>query len=254
MPRYFLELSYKGTLYSGFQVQENAHTVQAEVERAFAVLQREPVLLTGSSRTDAGVHALQNYFHFDFEGVIHPQFVYKMNAILPGDIVLESLKPVPDEAHSRFDAKSRLYRYYIYRHKDPFLAERAYYFPYKLDEAVMQVAAGLLKEYSDFTSFSKRNTQVKTFQCEIMESEWGWEGDCMVYTVRANRFLRGMVRALTATMLRVGRGKMDINDFRAVIEAKDCTRASFAVPPHGLFLREVDFGPEYFGGAKKMGG
>jgi tRNA pseudouridine38-40 synthase len=253
MARYFLELSYKGTQYSGFQVQENAHTVQAEVERAFQVLQREPVVLTGSSRTDAGVHAIQNYFHFDYAGEIHPQFLYKMNAILPGDIVLESLKEMPDAAHSRFDAKSRLYKYYIYRHKDPFLADRAFYFPYRLDEALMGEAATVLKEYTDFTSFSKRNTQVKTFICGILESGWGWEGDCLVYTVRANRFLRGMVRALTATMLRVGRGKITLDEFRGIIAAKDCTKASFAVPPHGLFLAEVDFGPDYFGGQKKMG-
>lgn len=117
----------------------------------------------------------------------------------------------------------------------------------------MGEAAEILKEYTDFTSFSKRNTQVKTFICEIMESGWGREGDCLVYTVRANRFLRGMVRALTATMLRVGRGKITRDEFRRIIEAKDCTQASFAVPPHGLFLAEVDFGPEYFGGQKKMG-
>ena len=127
--RYFLEVSYKGTNYSGFQSQENANTVQAEVERAFAVLQREGVVMTGSSRTDAGVHALQNYFHFDYDALIHPQFVYKMNAILPADIVVKRLSLVGPERHCRFDAVSREYRYYIYRSKDPFLRDRAFLFP-----------------------------------------------------------------------------------------------------------------------------
>lgn len=241
MPRYFLELAYKGANYSGFQTQKNANSIQAEVEKAFEILHRQPVQLTGSSRTDAGVHALQNYFHFDFEGEVHPQLQYKMNAILPPDIVIKGLKQVAPDAHSRFDAVGREYKYFIYRKKNPFLEDRAYYFPYKLDRVLMQEAAGILKEYRDFTSFSKRNTQVKSFLCQIRESEWGEEGECLVYRVKADRFLRGMVRALTATMLKVGRGKMDLGEFRAIIEAKDCTRASFAVPPHGLFLVGVEY-------------
>ena len=241
MSRYFLEIAYKGTDYSGFQTQENAVTIQSEVEKAIAVLQREPVSLTGSSRTDAGVHALQNYFHFDYEGALHPQFVYKLNAILPPDIVLHKLLPVTGEAHSRFDAVSREYKYFIYRSKDPFLQDRAYYFPYHIDLELMQAAAAILKEYEDFTSFSKRNTQVKTFKCRLECSEWVKEGPCLVYRVKGNRFLRGMVRALTATMLKVGRGKISLDEFRAIIEARDCTRASFAVPAHGLFLLRVNF-------------
>jgi tRNA pseudouridine38-40 synthase len=240
--RYFLEVSYKGTAYSGFQSQQNTgQTIQAEIEKAFRILQKHEAVLVSSSRTDAGVHALQNFFHFDFEGTIHPQFVYKMNAILPGDIVITKLVPVAPDAHARFDAISRRYKYYIYRKKDPFLEDRAFYFPYKLDVDKLQEAAVILKEYKDFTSFSKRNTQVKTFECKILESEWVWEEDCLVYQVRANRFLRGMVRALTATMLKVGRGKLTIDEFRQIIEARDCTRASFAVPAHGLFLVEVEY-------------
>ena len=194
MSRYFLEISYKGTAYSGFQTQENAVTVQSELEKAIAILQREQVNLTGSSRTDAGVHALQNYFHFDFAGELHPQFVYKLNAILPSDIVLHKLIGVGEEAHSRFDAVSREYKYFIYRSKDPFLQDRAYYYPYQLEIERMRSAAVILKEYQDFTSFSKRNTQVKTFQCRLGLSEWKEEGNCLVYHVRGNRFLRGMVR------------------------------------------------------------
>lgn len=240
--RYFLEVAYKGTNYSGFQSQHNANTVQAEIEKAFAVLHREEVVMTGSSRTDAGVHALQNFFHFDFDGEPNPHFTYKMNAILPPDIVVKGLKPVAPEAHCRFDARGREYKYFIYRHKDPFLEDRAFYFPYKLDLGIMQEAAGMLTGYHDFTSFSKRNTQVKTYQCNLARSEWGWEDNCLVYNVEADRFLRGMVRALTATMLKLGRGKMDLSEFRAIIEAKDCTKASFAVPARGLFLVAVKYG------------
>jgi tRNA pseudouridine38-40 synthase len=239
MARFFLEVAYRGTAYSGFQSQENANTIQQEVEQAFRTLQRYAVVLTGSSRTDAGVHALQNFFHFDFESPLHPQFVYKINAILPSDIVVRSVQQVADDAHCRFDASSRVYDYFIYRSKDPFLEDRAWYFPYTLNMEALQEAAALLMRHHDFTSFSKRNTQVKTFECSIMESSWRQQQDCLVYRVRANRFLRGMVRALVATMLQVGRGTLSLEDFRAVIDAKDCTRASFAAPAHGLFLVEV---------------
>jgi len=239
--RYFLELAYKGTNYSGFQSQENANTIQAEVEKAFHTLQRNAVELVSSSRTDAGVHALQNYFHFDYAGQLHPELVYKLNAILPGDIVIKSVKQVADDAHSRFDAMSRYYNYFIYRQKNPFLRDRAFYYPYRLDMELMHQAAAILKEYDDFTSFSKRNTQVKTFNCRISRSEWLWENDCLVYHVEANRFLRGMVRALTATMLRLGRGKFTLDDFRRIIESKDNTRAHFDVPGCGLFLIKVSY-------------
>jgi len=247
MSRYFLEVSYKGTNYSGFQLQQNTgKTIQAEVENAFLILQKRAVNLTGSSCTDAGVHALQNYFHFDFDEAIHPHFIYKLNAILPADIVMKRIIHVKDDAHCRFDAVSREYKYFIYRSKDPFLKDRAFYFPYKLDIERLKESAAIVKEYHDFTSFSKRNTQVKTFICDIVESEWLWENGCLVYYVKANRFLRGMVRALTATMLKVGRGKMNVGDLRHTIELKDCTKASFSVPAHGLFLMSVNYSPDYF--------
>ncbi len=241
MPRYFLEVSYKGTHYSGFQTQHNANTVQAEIEKAFAVLQRQQIIMTGSSRTDAGVHALQNFFHFDYQPVLNPHFVYKVNAILPDDIVVKSISPVIAAAHCRFDAISREYNYYIYQQKNPFLKDRAFFFPYKLDIDKMQEAAAIVKEYTDFTSFSKRNTQVKSFDCNIIESKWLFQDNCLVYNVKGNRFLRGMVRALTATILKVGRNKLSLDEFRGIIQAKDCTKASFGVPAHGLFLMKVEY-------------
>ena len=246
MSRYFIELSYKGARYSGFQSQHNANTIQAEVEKALEILRKEKIVLIGSSRTDTGVHALKNYFHFDSVlPVDRREVTYKLNAILPEDIAIMDIIPVNDEAHCRFDAISREYRYFLYQQKNPFLKDRAFYFPYRLDLGKMQAAAQLLKEYSDFTSFSKRNTQVKSFNCVITESAWVQEGDCLVYHVRANRFLRGMVRALTATMLKTGRSKLSLDEFRQIIEAKDCTRASFAVPAHGLFLIKVEYPAGY---------
>src|SRR6266496_716167 len=236
MPRYFLEVSYKGTNYSGFQSQLNTNkTIQFEVERAFEILLREKIEITGSSRTDAGVHALQNYFHFDTENPLEKwkgietegHFNYKINAILPADIVVKRILPVKENAHCRFDAISREYNYYIYRHKNPFLQGRAFFYPYKLEVQKLQEAAAIIKEYNDFTSFSKRNTQVKSFVCKIETSEWKFRSGYITYHVKANRFLRGMVRALTATMLKVGRNKLSLDDFRQIILSKDCTKASF---------------------------
>ncbi len=244
LQRYFLEVMYKGTNYSGFQVQLNApNTIQEETEKAFAVLAKQRVSMTGSSRTDTGVHALQNFFHFDFEGGIDEHFLYKINAIMPKDIVIKNIYPVPQEAHCRFDAITRSYCYHIYRTKNPFLADRSYYFPYTVNLEKMEEAATIIKTYRDFTSFSKRNTQVKTFLCAVEESEWKQDGEEITYHVKANRFLRGMVRGLTGTLLQVGRNKISIDQFKNIIEAKDCRLADFSVPGHGLFLTKVEYPP-----------
>ena len=251
MKRYFLEVAYHGARYSGFQVQENALTVQSEVERALETFFRRRIELTGSSRTDAGVHALQNFFHFDTEEEIPGTSLYNVNAILPGDIVVKSMREAKSGLdgilpHSRFTARSREYRYYIYRAKNPFLSDRAYFYPYTLDLALLQEAAGVITRYTDFTSFSKRRTQVKTFECKIMISRWEEEDECIVYHVRGNRFLRGMVRGLVGTMLQVGRGKVTMEEWKDIIEKKDCTLADFAVPAHGLFLAAVEYPENIF--------
>jgi tRNA pseudouridine38-40 synthase len=242
--RYFLEVMYKGTAYSGFQVQANArNTIQEETEKALAILLKQTTSLTGSSRTDAGVHALQNFFHFDSGENIDAHFLYKINAIVPKDIVIKNIYPVPPGAHCRFDALTRSYSYHIYQKKNPFLADRAHYFPYSVDLERMQEAAGVIKTYTDFTSFSKRNTQVKTFVCAIAESNWKQGGEEIIYRVTANRFLRGMVRGLTGTMLQVGRNKISIDQLKNIIEARNCRLADFSVPGHGLFLEEVAYPP-----------
>ncbi len=241
MPRYFLELAYKGTNYSGFQVQENAISVQSVVEKAMETVFRQPVTLTGSSRTDTGVHALKNYFHFELDVDILRNHLYSLNSILPPDIAINAIFPVQKEAHCRFDAVSREYKYFIYRQKDPFLEDRAWYYPYTLDLALLQESAQILLKYEDFTTFSKRNTQVKTFICHLESSEWSEEDGCLVYEVKANRFLRGMVRGLVGTMVKVGRGLVTLQQFRDIIESGDCTRADFTTPAHGLFLVSVNY-------------
>jgi tRNA pseudouridine38-40 synthase len=241
MPRYFLELAYKGNHYSGFQIQANANSIQQEVEKALGIFFRERLVLTGSSRTDGGVHALQNYFHFDYEGVIEKRVIYNLNSILPPDIGITGAYPVAPDAHCRFDAVSREYRYYIYRRKNPFLADRAYFFPYTLDREKLNAAAALVPQFREFVSFAKRNSQAKTFDCTITQSSWQEENECLVYRVAANRFLRGMVRGLVGTMVQVGRGKISVEEFAAILRNKDNQRADFSVPGHGLFLIRVTF-------------
>lgn len=246
MSRYFLELSYRGTRYSGFQVQLNASTVQSEVEKALAILLKETITLTGSSRTDAGVHAMQNYFHFDFPGFIPPVTVYRLNAILPADIAVHAIHTMDDAAHCRFDAIARRYRYVLYSRKDPFLDERAWFYPYPLDQLMLEEAAKIVLETRDFTSFAKRNSQVKTLICKIEESRWertlfGWE-----YHVKANRFLRGMVRGLVGTMLQAGRGQITTAEFKGIIEGRNNQLANFAAPGKGLYLMEVSYPDNYF--------
>ncbi len=241
MPRYFLELSYKGTAYSGFQVQDNAETIQSEVQKAFYTLFRRAFELTGSSRTDAGVHASQNFFHFDTDLPVTTKHIYNLNALLPADIAVKAIYSVPDTAHCRFDAIAREYKYFIYTGKDPFLVDRAWAYPYPINIDLLRLAARVLTEYRDFTSFSKRNTQVNNFFCSIELSEWLIEDNQLVYHVKANRFLRGMVRGLVGTMLKLGRELVTIEEFRNIIESKDCTKADFSTPPQGLFLTQITY-------------
>lgn len=244
MPRFFIEVSYKGTRYSGFQVQENAVTIQSEVEKAFQTLHRLPVQLTGSSRTDAGVHALQNFFHFDFEKDIHPQAVYKLNAILPKDIVVHNIFEMPAEAHSRFDAVSREYNYRIHRFKNPFLDDTSFYYPFKLNTALLQEGAAYIKQQQNFFSFSKTNTQVKNFNCTISKSEWTEEGNHLIYAIKGNRFLRGMVRLITATLLKYGREKLTFQQLEELFATH--RKSVYSVPAHGLFLKQVNYPENYF--------
>lgn len=242
--RYAIEVAYTGTRYGGFQIQANTPTIQGEVEKVLAVLFRHQFELTGSSRTDAGVHAQSNYFHVDTEfwdGVDMEQRVYNLNALLPSDIAVRSIREVASDWHARFSAMGRRYRYTCYRQKDPFLVDRAYFFPYRVEAARLQQAAAYLLDVRNFQTFSKRNTQVHTFDCQLTQSDWQFEQNRFMYTVAGNRFLRGMVRGLVGTMLQVGTGKMSIERFQEIIALRDCTLADFSTPAKGLVLEGVDY-------------
>lgn len=241
--RYFFEVAYNGTNYAGFQIQQNANTIQAEVERALQICLRRTLKLTGASRTDAGVHAYQNYFHSDLDFKLPSGVLYNLNSILPPDIAVKIIFPVSDDKHCRFNAISRQYSYCIYTSKNPFLTDRAWYYPYKVDFNLLQQSSSLILNYTDFTSFSKRNTQAYTNNCTILKSEWIIKEDRIVYKVKANRFLRGMVRGLVGTMLMVAREDISLLDFKNIIEAKDCTKANFSTPAKGLYLTAVEYPP-----------
>ena len=251
MPRYFIEVAYKGTKYSGFQVQDNGITIQSEVESALTIKFGQPFQLTGASRTDAGVHALQNYFHFDTEvSLFSPkdneekkiqQVLYSLNSILPEDIVIKKIVEVEEKQHCRFDAVSREYKYYIYHKKSPFYKDTAYFYPYTIDFEKLQETATIILNTKNFASFSKKNTQVNNFICSIYKSEWIQENDFLIYNVAANRFLRGMVKGLVGTMLKTASGKISLNEFIDIIKSNNGNNADFSVPAHGLFLIEVKY-------------
>ena len=243
MKRYFIHLAYNGANYCGWQIQPQSPSVQAELERCLSLKLGQTVEVTGCGRTDTGVHARNYYAHFDFEGEIKDchDLAYRLNMFLPADIVVYRIWEVSPELHARFDALSRTYHYYITPVKNPFHQNDAYFFYGALDVPKMQQAADTLKEYTDFTSFSKLHTQVKTNNCKIMEARWFEKDGLLVFHIKADRFLRNMVRAIVGTLLEVGKGKMSLEEFRAVIEQKDRCSAGESVPAHALFLEEVDY-------------
>lgn len=242
MPRYFIEVMYDGTAYHGSQIQGEQKTVQYDLNKALSTLLRREVDTLGASRTDEGVHALCNFYHFDGEEKLSGKTLYNLNAILPSSMAVKNIYTVSNPtANARFDATGRHYRYRIYSKKNPFLHNRALLYPYALDKSLLQQTAALLKKYKDFETFSKRNTQAKTFQCTLYKSEWQEVGDELHYVVWGNRFLRGMVRGLVGTQLRVARGKYSIEEFKTIIESKDCSRADFSVAGHGLYLEQITY-------------
>ena len=238
--RYFIELSYKGTNYHGWQIQPDASSVQEEITKALATILQEKILLIGAGRTDAGVHASQMFAHVDTVKKLTDDYVHKLNAILPNDIVIKSIKEVSDETHARFDAVSRTYEYRILLGRDPFLLDITWQLHQKnLQIEKMNEAANLLFEYEDFESFSKVKTDVNTFNCTIMKAVWTLEDKHLIFQIKANRFLRNMVRAIVGTLLEVGLGKKTVEDFRKIIESKKRSEAGLSVPAKGLFLTEV---------------
>jgi tRNA pseudouridine38-40 synthase len=239
MARYFIELSYDGALFGGFQIQQNKATVQGALENAMEVLFRTPISLTGASRTDAGVHAYQNFLHFDTDLSIQTKHIYNLNAILPNSVVVKGIYKVPEEAHSRFDAQKRGYIYRIHTQKNPFSEGRSWYYPFPIDLDLMQLAADTLLDYTDFESFSKKNTTVNTFQCTITKAKWARLGEDIVFEIHSNRFLRGMIRGLVGTMMQVGRGQISIKNWHEIIASKDEQRVDFSTPACGLYLSQI---------------
>lgn len=240
--RYFIKLAYNGTHYHGWQYQPNAASVQETMNKAFSVLLNTTINLMGAGRTDTGVHAKEMYAHFDFETPLDiPSLMHKLNSYLPKDIVVYDIIPVHNEAHTRFDATKRTYEYHINTFKDVFSQEQSWYFHQKLDIDLMNEAAQILLNHTDFQCFSKVNTDVNTFDCTIFEACWKQEKDNLIFTISANRFLRNMVRAIVGTLVNIGLHKITLADFTAIIESKNRDKAGFSVPAHGLYLTKIEY-------------
>jgi tRNA pseudouridine38-40 synthase len=244
--RYFLQLSYKGTNYHGWQIQPNAVSVQEVMEKALSTILREEIAVVGAGRTDTGVHASYFVLHFDSKNmaIAEEDLAFRLNRFLPPDIAVFSIKKAPGDFHARFSAISRTYHYFISTQKNPFQTETSYLYTVLLDVPKMNEAARLLFEYIDFTSFSRLHTDVKTNYCTIYRAEWGREADQLVFTIRADRFLRNMVRAVVGTLLEVGRGKLSVEGFREIIEKKDRGAAGASAPARGLFLSHIEYPKE----------
>ncbi|RAU84185.1 tRNA pseudouridine(38-40) synthase TruA [Pontibacter arcticus] len=243
--RYFLEIAYDGTRFHGWQVQPNALSVQEVLEDCLSKVLRQPIATTGSGRTDTGVHASQQFVHFDVAQQLDTaQAVYKFNRLLPADIAANNLYLVSEEAHARFDAFARTYHYHISLRKNPFNRHYAAYISKPLDVELMNEAAAILLKYEDFTTFSKVKGDTKHYRCTIHEASWQQNGQELIFTIRANRFLRGMVRLIVGTLLDVGRGKLSIIQFESIIASQDRSKASGAAPSEGLYLAKVEY-PEH---------
>ncbi|MDH6312568.1 tRNA pseudouridine38-40 synthase [Parabacteroides sp. PFB2-10] len=246
MNRYFIYLGYNGKNYCGWQRQPNGTTVQESLEEALATYLRKPVSVTGAGRTDTGVHARRMVAHFDWEESFDDlaSLADKLNRLLPKDIGVYRIVPVTPEAHARFDATSRTYRYYVTFEKDPFRFDWLCRIYGTLDFEAMNKACEWLYTYTDFTSFSKLHTDVKTNNCRITHAGWEQTDGLWVFTITADRFLRNMVRAIVGTLFEVGRGKLTLDGFRGVIEAKDRGAAGTSAPGHALFLEDITYPKE----------
>ena len=242
MSRYFVTLSYDGTRYHGWQIQPNGVSVQERLQEALSTLLREPIAVTGAGRTDAGVHARKMVAHFDWKGdaIDGQQLAYKLNRLLPYDITVSKVEMVSEDMHARFSATSRMYRYYIHTTKDPFQRAYSCEIHYPLDFAKMNDAAQILMTYEDFGAFCKSGADVKTTLCQVTKAEWVQTSPTTWYfEIRANRFLRNMVRAVVGTLIEVGRGRLSLDDFKKVIEGKQRSDAGESMPGNALFLEDI---------------
>jgi tRNA pseudouridine38-40 synthase len=245
--RYFIELSYNGKAYHGWQNQPNAISVQEVVEDALSKLLQTKIDVVGAGRTDAGVHAEQLFAHFDFdESIDSEKLIFKLNSFLPKDISVQHIFVVKADAHARFDALSRTYNYKISLKKDVFNSDGSYYLKHQLDIDKMNEAAKVLFDYRNFKCFSRSNTDVKTYHCTIMMAEWRSQNNQLIFTIKADRFLRNMVRAIVGTILDVGLGKTTIEEFHGIIKSEDRTKAGASVPAHGLYLSIIEYPKSIF--------
>jgi len=247
MPRYFIELKFKGTKYAGWQRQKNSLTIQELVDKAISTILKCEIFTTGCGRTDSGVHARYFVAHFDYINEIDKKnFIYKANAILPEDIAIFNIYKVQDNAHARYSAISRTYEYIITKKKDPFEIDTALFFPHDLNLSLMNNACEVLKKYEDFSSFAKSHSNTKSNICKIFSAYWLEKNEKIIFKINANRFLRNMVRAIVGTMLEIGQEKINLNEFIKIIESNDRSKAGKSVDAKGLFLVEVKYPQNIF--------
>lgn len=249
MTRYFIFLSFRGTAYNGWQMQPGRHTVQGVLTKALSTVLSSQIAVTGAGRTDTGVHASFFCAHFDaarndLDG--DSQLLYNLNGILPDDIAVSRITKMKPEANARFDAISRTYKYTLTRVKDPFCADSAWLLYWQLDIGKMNEAAAILLKHSDFTSFSRLHGSNRTNICRVSHAQWHTEADKLIFTITADRFLRNMVRAVVGTLIPVGRGKLLMNDFEAILQGKNRGLAGQSAPAHGLSLTAIEYPREIF--------
>lgn len=241
--RLFIQLAFDGTAYHGWQIQENAHSVQAELNKSLGIILQQDIQTVGCGRTDTGVHAKMFYAHFDADLVAEKftDIIHQLNCLLPSDIAINNLFQVQEQAHARFDATSRTYEYSIYKFKNPFLNNSAWYFPHDLNLQKMNTVSKLLLSHQDFSCFSKSRTQTVTNNCTISEAFWTQNNDTITFRISANRFLRNMVRAIVGTLVEAGRGRLDQNQFLQILSSKNRSEAGQSASAHGLTLVKIDY-------------
>ena len=243
--RYFIKLAFNGKNYHGWQMQDNALTIQSVINDALSKLLEEEINVTGCGRTDTGVHAKEFYAHFDINKILNKNdrenIVFKLNNFLDDSIVIFNIIHVKPDSHARFDAISRTYQYFISRQKDPFDNDFSYYVYGDINIDLMNEGAKILYEYEDLTSFSKLHSDVKTNNCKVLYAKWAENEDKLIFTITADRFLRNMVRAIVGTLLDIGKKKISLKDFRKIIESKNRSDAGYSVPAKGLFLTKIEY-------------